>query len=51
MSGNAYEMSVPADWAKYLYQTKGLFERKLLTWYLSWIVSTHIYVYNVYIYI
>ena len=39
MSDNGYEMSVPADCAKYLYQIKRLFERKLLTWYLIFIMD------------
>ena len=52
MSDNGYEMSVPADCAKYLYQTKRLFERKLLTWYLIFIMdcfNAYIYIY-IYIY-
>ena len=53
MSDNGYEMSVPADCAKYLYQTKRLFERKLLTWYLIFIMdcfNAYIYIY-IYIYV
>ena len=52
MSDNGYEMNDPADCAKYLYQTKRLFERKLLTWYLIFIMdcfNAYIYV-HVYIY-
>ena len=39
MSDNGYVMSVRADCAKYLYQTCGLFEVQLLTWYFIFIID------------
>ena len=52
MSGNRYVLSVHGDCAKYLYQTYGLFEIQLLTWYLIFIMDylTRVYTY-VYMYI
>ena len=47
MSDNGYVMSVHADSANYLYQTLGLFEVQLLTWYLIFIIDflTRVYTY------
>ena len=47
MPDNGYVMSVHADCAQYLCQTKGLFEVQLLTWYLIFIIGflTRVHIY------
>ena len=49
MSDNGYVMNVHTDYAKYLYQTQGLFEVQLLTCHLIFIIDfltrVHIHIY------